>query len=93
MSSTPDLNKHSLLHRLAVDELGFCCMFSFIRETNRWSQKKVAEAMGVSSPAIRYWRDKKRKGQLKMCPTCRAPQPTLELKKTNSGRYYFSRLP
>lgn len=91
MSSTPDLNKHSLLHRLAVDELGFCCMFSFIRETNRWSQKKVAEAMGVSSPAIRYWRDKKRKGQLKMYPRCRSPQTSLELNRTAAGTFRFVR--
>lgn len=91
MSSTQDQNRKALLHRLATEELGFCCMFSFIRETNRWSQNKVAEAMGVTAPAIRYWRDKKRSGQLLMCPRCRAPQTQLELNRRADGKVYFRR--
>ena len=95
MSPTPDQNKpyKSMLHRLATEELKFCCMFSFIRETNRWSQAKVSQAMGVSSQAIRYWRDKKINGQLVMCSHCRNPQTHLELKKTESGRVYFKKTP
>ena len=92
MSSLPGQNK-GLIPRLATDELGFCCMFSFIRETNRWSQAKVSKAMGVSAQAIRYWRDKKINGQLIMCPSCRQPQTYLELKKTEQGRYYFKKIP
>lgn len=91
MLSSPVQNNHSLLHKLAQDELGFCCMYSFIRETNRWSQAKVATAMGVSSGAIRYWRDKKRNGQLVMCPRCRRPQTQLELNRRASGTVYFVR--
>lgn len=90
MCNTPDQNK-SLMHKLAVDELGFCCLFSFLRETNRWSQKKVAEAMGVSDNTIRYWRDKKRQGQITMCPRCRRPQTQLELRSSTSGKFYFLR--
>ena len=93
MSSTQA--SKSLLYRLATDELGFCCMFSFIRETNRWSQTKVGEAMGVSANAIRYWRDKKRTGKLLMCPRCRDPlfQKHLELNRRASGNVYFVRPP
>lgn len=90
MSYTPGQNR-SLLHRLAIEELKFCCMYSFIRETNRFSQNKVAEAMGVSTAAIRYWREKKRNGALTQCPLCRRPQTQLELKKRASGISYFVR--
>lgn len=90
MSHTPSKTK-SLLPRLAIDELGFCCMYSFVRETNRWSQKKVAAAMGVSAHAIRYWRDKKLTGQITMCPNCRHPQTLLELNRRANGNVYFSR--
>lgn len=81
-----------MTQRLAEDELNFCCMYSFIRETNRWSQNKVASAMGVSPQTIRYWRDRKRTGKIRMCPKCKAPQPILEIKRRAKGKFYFVRI-
>jgi hypothetical protein len=86
-------NSHSqsLMHKLAVDELGFCCLFSFIKEVRPWSTRKVAEAMGVSPAAIKYWRTKKFNGELTACPRCHLPQTQLQLKKRAGGSVYFVR--
>ena len=81
----------SLTVTLAEDELGFCCMYTFLRETKRWSGHKVAEAMGISSKSIYYWRDKKSRGVVTCCPRCHLPQTQLELKKRASGTVYFVR--
>ncbi len=81
----------SLLAMLATEELGFCCMYSFLREVQGISLRKVAEAMGVTPQAIRYWRDKKLLHKLNSCPHCHLPQTQLQLSRTTSGRVYFVR--
>lgn len=81
----------TLVIRLVEEELGFCCICSFLKETRRWSAHKVSEAMGLSANSITYWRSKKFYGKVKACPQCPLPQTQLLLKKTASGRAYFAR--
>jgi len=81
----------SMFVRLVEDELGFCCVYAFLKETKRYSGRKVALAMGVSSQVIRYWRDKKFHGEIIPCPQCPRPQTQLRLRKTKTGRIYFKR--
>lgn len=81
----------SLMVRLVTDELKFCCMYSFLRETKRYSMRKVAQAMGVNPQVISYWREKKFNGKVTKCPRCHLPQTQLQLKSTASGRPYFVR--
>lgn len=81
----------TLMQRLVIDELRFCCINSFLREIKGRSRKKVAEALGVSPQTIRYWQGKKFNGELKACPNCSLPQTQLRLKKTADGRAYFVR--
>ncbi len=82
---------NSLIYKLAVEELKFCCVWSFLQETKVYSARKIALALGVSNRTITYWRNKKRKGQITQCPRCPGPQTRLQLKKTTSGRVYFVR--
>ena len=83
---------HCLMQRLATEELGFCCIHSFLRETDRYSMSKVAGALGVSPHTVQYWRSKKLRREISRCPSCsRTPRKRLELKKRASGKYYFVR--
>lgn len=83
----------SITVRLVEDELNFCCMYSFLRETRRYSCRKVGFAMGVAPNTIMRWRNKKQRGQLTKCDKCAKPQPQLTIKKGLRNRVYFERSP
>jgi len=81
----------TLFARLVEDELGFCCIYSFLKETKRYSTNKIAKAMGVSANTVKYWRDKRFLQTIRPCPSCHLPQTQLRLRKTSGGRLYFVR--
>lgn len=81
----------SLFSRLVVDHLEFCCITSFLKETSRYSAAKIAEALGVSAPTVRYWRNKKLLKEIGKCSKCSSPQTHLELRKRAGGGFYFVR--
>lgn len=91
MLDTPDRNTRSLFIRLVEEELGFCCVYSFLKETSRYSMHKIAQAMGVSTNTVRYWREKKFREQVVSCPLCPHPRIQLQLNQTSDGRVYFVR--
>lgn len=82
---------NSLMHRLCTEELGYCCVKSFLKESKRFSGRKVAAALGVNCSAVYYWRNKLASGEIPNCDHCRLPQKPLELRLTASGRAYFAR--
>ena len=81
-----------ILQQLATEELKFCCMYSFLRATKRWSRAKVAAAMGVHPSSIEHWEKRKFANKLKPCPKCHRPQRTqLRLTTRDDGTPYFVR--
>lgn len=83
--------KGSLVHTLVVDELGFCCIYSFLRETKKYSAKKVSEALGVTPWTIGYWRAKKIRKIISPCQDCRQTHISLECRTSSYGKPYFVR--
>lgn len=84
-------NEVSVMKKLVVDELEFCCIHKFISETKKYSAKKIAAALGVGDGTISYWRSKIANGSLVRCLRCRQFHIYLELKTTAFGKPYFSR--
>lgn len=80
-----------ILQQLAIEELEFCCMYSFINSAQHHSARKVARALGVSRAAVRYWSDRVYSGKLMPCSSCRLVSIPLPLRQTTSGRIYVPR--
>lgn len=85
----------SIMEAIAVEELGYCCIKRFTKESKHISTRKLGAAIGVSNSAIQYWRDKYELGQLDSCPNCRLPrfQIRLELRSLASGRSVVDQCP
>lgn len=82
-----------LMYRLVVKELGYCCIYAFLKEHKAASGHDLAEALGVCNKSLYYWRDKKKLKEITRCSSScpRLPRRPVELKKTDDGRVYFAR--
>lgn len=82
---------NTLIKRLVTEELGFCCLYSFLKETKKYSGRSVAAALGVTPGGLYAHINRYKSREYKPCPNCRYPQTQLELSYSVSGRPYFVR--
>lgn len=81
-----------LMKTLIVDELDFCCIWNFMRETKSLSARKIAQALGVHPTTVQYWREKFIRREIKPCSTdCRHLHKPCEFRMTDGGKPYFVR--
>ena len=83
----------SLIPKLVTEELGFCCMYSFLRASQHLSVRKLNAALGVAPGSLQYWKRKKFAGTLKPCPNCHSARRSIVLSRRADGTPYFPRCP
>ena len=81
----------SIVKKLIVEELGYCCVYSFFDGAKKYSAAAIAQSLGISHSTACYWRDKLLAGKLKPCPNCPPHGRHVELQKSAAGRFYVVR--
>lgn len=56
------MTRRLTIKRLICEDLGYCCLWSFFRL--HFSTQMIADRLGVSDRAVRYWKMAFRQGDL-----------------------------